>query len=474
MADQSSPKPPIINVDEAVKLVRSEQPIENRTIPNLRELLERLSVEKDTAKLLVRFKGCTIEKCDCSGLEVTNPFEFRQYNNEKSPCTFTAEADFTEAHFTAVANFFSAHFAEGANFFKAKFMAGANFSKAKFDGGEVSFTLVHFMAWADFSEAHFTAVAGFWAAHFMGDAFFMKAQFSVNAYFSNAKFTAVAGFWKAKFDAGADFERAHFKTKADFQDAYFTANANFFEILLGGDLDLRNAVFTRTSSGEPGPLNLSELRRNPGAVIRLTMDQIGRTQRRKWRPTLPLIFGEESDDSEKLRKAAAQYNLLRDNFREIPSTDEEEDRCHYKYKDLTRRAKSHQFRKGRFGAWVWDQFTVFGDWFVLKWCLGYGIYTKRPLFTALGVILVFAGIYTCFAGPNTISYLPDANQQNPANWPDSGFNPLYFSVITFTTIGYGDYAPIGFWMRLFAGTEGLLGLILMALFTVTYARKLIR
>jgi hypothetical protein len=57
--------------------------------------------------------------------------------------------------------------------------------------------------------------------------------------------------------------------------------------------------------------------------------------------------------------------------------------------------------------------------------------------------------------------------------PRTEFNPWYFSIITFTTIGYGDYAPRG-WVRWVAGLEGFLGLFLVAVFTVSFARKFIR
>ncbi|MHB1158182.1 MAG: potassium channel family protein [Phycisphaerales bacterium] len=109
------------------------------------------------------------------------------------------------------------------------------------------------------------------------------------------------------------------------------------------------------------------------------------------------------------------------------------------------------------------------DWAVMKWCLGYGIYTKRILFTAIGVIVGFAVLYAAVAGDGTIKnyYEPSVAEHV------THFNALYFSTITFTTIGYGDYAPLG-WLRMFAGTEGLLGLILMSVFTVSFARKLIR
>ena len=50
---------------------------------------------------------------------------------------------------------------------------------------------------------------------------------------------------------------------------------------------------------------------------------------------------------------------------------------------------------------------------------------------------------------------------------------LYFSLVTFTTLGYGDFHAIGA-MRFLAGAESFLGVILMSLFTVIVARKIIR
>jgi hypothetical protein len=50
---------------------------------------------------------------------------------------------------------------------------------------------------------------------------------------------------------------------------------------------------------------------------------------------------------------------------------------------------------------------------------------------------------------------------------------MYFSVVTFTTLGYGDYNAIGN-MRFIAAGEAFLGAILIALFTVIVARKIIR
>ncbi len=50
---------------------------------------------------------------------------------------------------------------------------------------------------------------------------------------------------------------------------------------------------------------------------------------------------------------------------------------------------------------------------------------------------------------------------------------LYFSIVTFTTLGYGDYHAVG-WMRFVAAAEAFIGAALMSLFTVIVARNIIR
>jgi hypothetical protein len=49
---------------------------------------------------------------------------------------------------------------------------------------------------------------------------------------------------------------------------------------------------------------------------------------------------------------------------------------------------------------------------------------------------------------------------------------LYFSCITFTTIGYGDLAPIGI-ARFFAATEGLVGIVIASSFFVSLVKRYI-
>ena len=52
----------------------------------------------------------------------------------------------------------------------------------------------------------------------------------------------------------------------------------------------------------------------------------------------------------------------------------------------------------------------------------------------------------------------------------SYLNYLYFSVVTFTTLEYGDFRPIGR-LRFLASVEALFGIFFVALSIFAFARK---
>lgn len=66
---------------------------------------------------------------------------------------------------------------------------------------------------------------------------------------------------------------------------------------------------------------------------------------------------------------------------------------------------------------------------------------------AIGTIILYASIYV----HNGISATSDSKT---IEWSDA----IYFSIVTFTTLGYGDYTPSGY-IKLFAASEALLGYI---------------
>ncbi len=52
-------------------------------------------------------------------------------------------------------------------------------------------------------------------------------------------------------------------------------------------------------------------------------------------------------------------------------------------------------------------------------------------------------------------------------------NALYYSLVTSTTLGYGDMHPTG-WLKIVSGLEALTGAVFMALIVAVIARKWMR
>ena len=94
---------------------------------------------------------------------------------------------------------------------------------------------------------------------------------------------------------------------------------------------------------------------------------------------------------------------------------------------------------------------------------GYGQKPKRLLGVSGITILLFGLLYASF---------PDSFKETIANkhflmrLPTTG----YYSIVTFTTLGYGDISPIGI-NRLFAAMEALIGAITLGFLVAGLSRN---
>ena len=77
--------------------------------------------------------------------------------------------------------------------------------------------------------------------------------------------------------------------------------------------------------------------------------------------------------------------------------------------------------------------------------------------TFIDFIFCFAGIYVAYGGHNT-----DNNKLQAE---------IYFSVVNFTSLGYGDISPVGF-SRFLAAGEALIGVFMISLFVVVFCRRM--
>ena len=93
---------------------------------------------------------------------------------------------------------------------------------------------------------------------------------------------------------------------------------------------------------------------------------------------------------------------------------------------------------------------------------GYGERPFRTFFFIIFFIFLFSFLY-CFG---YINY--NGNFITP-----HFLNSLYLSIITFTTVGYGDIVPIGI-NKFFASLEAFLGVSIMPIFIVGLSRRYLR
>lgn len=104
---------------------------------------------------------------------------------------------------------------------------------------------------------------------------------------------------------------------------------------------------------------------------------------------------------------------------------------------------------------------------------GYGESPMRIVSFSLVLILIFATGYF-FSGLSYGGELLSFNSQSDFTQNAKVyFSSLYFSVVTFTTLGYGDLTPIGF-ARALAALEAFMGSFTLALFVVVFVKKMTR
>ena len=189
----------------------------------------------------------------------------------------------------------------------------------------------------------------------------------------------------------------------------------------------------------------------------------------------------------KLTRAIALY---KNNFNEKITLEEKKDAEHYKESYLTvknyfiqsglyddaswaafrertleRIALAHEIKpklvKGLL-SWLWWK-TVF-KWFGSKAISLLNGYGERPwrVIISSGLIVTFFSI---------MYYIFKCIQSYPMEKLHR-LDYLYFSIVTFTTLGYGDIRPLAApWARMVASGEAFIGAFMIALFVLTLARR---
>lgn len=277
-----------------------------------------------------------------------------------------------------------------------------------------------------------------------------------SADFSETKLT------QAQF-TGANLRRATFEN-SQLRDAVFdevtAEGADFSSAVMVGwsacDANLANCNFLRAN------LERSTLLR--AILFDANFDEaelyasISTDAQINSRTTFPDVDDREPD------KAAWTYNMI-ERLAKENSLSRRGRKAYADSKDIRRR----QFRRERkVGKWLYSS--------IINLIMRYGVSIKRVLITSLIIILVFGTLFSVSGGvrPNfvqspPITYLSPHFEIGP---PISTFlTNLYFSVVIFTTLGYGDYLPGSTLMRVLISLESFLGALLIALVVYVLGRR---
>ena len=119
--------------------------------------------------------------------------------------------------------------------------------------------------------------------------------------------------------------------------------------------------------------------------------------------------------------------------------------------------ESASWKERFFAFFVW----IFGSLNRLVW--GYGELPFRTFGIACSVILLSALCYHISGTVLTGGFVQKIDV----------FESFYLSIMTYTTVGYGDYMPMG-WIRGVAAIEALSGVLLTPLFLIALTRHYLR
>ena len=145
------------------------------------------------------------------------------------------------------------------------------------------------------------------------------------------------------------------------------------------------------------------------------------------------------------------------------------------YRDLKQNMQNHgdydtagrlyyrEMEMKRKGATNWKKRIWLGMYRLLA---GYGEHPERTAISSIVTILIFASFYW---GLNCLDY----SVEN-IGIVEKIIYPIYFSFVTFTTLGLGDIKPLTHTGRLLICCEAVIGAFLIALFVVVFARKMMR
>jgi len=368
---------------------------------------------------------------------------------------------------------------EGLVFEEAVDCRGYVFPEIPEDKIDFSFEASVFRGETSFRDATFEGKAWFKGATFKGEVRFDRATFEEEAWFENATFKGKVTFGRATFEKWACFAGAIFEGNASFYEATFEEEAWFYVATFEGDAEFEGAtfegiadfrfrrmphkykfcsklVFLNTEFRKGVLIDIpSEWFKLPSAEAEACRVQRISYEREGRKDDADRMFVRERRALRKAEVEEAKANVSEvkgELKRLVASSPRKVERVKAELKawfNLIKATSNYLLVKGRSSL----------EFFIADLTCEYGTNWKRPVISWIFLVFfIFPLLYFILGGITKVS---------------SPLDYLYFSIVTATTLGYGDLQPIG-WCRLIASTEAIFGTFMWAVFLVVFARKYMR
>jgi uncharacterized protein YjbI with pentapeptide repeats len=433
---------------------------------------ENWSFSSQNFRIDVNFWGATFQK------NVYFDRTVFQGHADFSRAKFEGEVRFCETDFRKYVNFERAYFKDGAAFDRSIFQDRVDFIENNFKGGlsfdrtvfqdHVDFRETDFHGYTHFSGASFQNVdfegATFKDVEFIGATFkdveFRRAIFR-NAYFDETVFRD-ADFIGASFNL-ASFNRAIFQAYADFSMTKFKGDASFVETTFQ-DVSFEKATIERNFSFISPQVEKFDLQDTQfffrGSITanlaqakfhRAYIENISFTGC-DW-PRGSVIYEEVHMEDENLsfKEMETIYRSLKQNMERHGDYSRAGE---FYYREMEMRRKGTKKKKERLLLELY------------RFLAGYGeFYWNTAAFSGI-IILIFALLYG-------ISDCLQYSVRNPCIYQEI-IDVVYFSFVTFTTLGLGDIRPLTSLGKVLVCFEAVIGAFMIAVFVVVFVRKMAR
>ena len=167
---------------------------------------------------------------------------------------------------------------------------------------------------------------------------------------------------------------------------------------------------------------------------------------------------------------AEQFRILKKNFSDIGRYDDE-DKAYLEFKRYEEKALFKQ--KMKQNTWSRILYTPI-HWFKLLVFDKMGHYATNPVRVLLSMFIVYSTfsltyfVLILLKWGDIVSGIGGTHAEIPTL-----AKSFFFAAITFLTIGYGDFYPMGV-IRFLSSIEGFTGVFMMSYFTVAFVRKILR